>query len=84
MRQALLAELLQLYDYDISAPFDEQEVKSEQKDGATVHDISYAARTDASQPSMSCRRGTDASRLSCSCQERPEREDWLAERLRVS
>jgi len=38
----LPAELLSLYDYDASAPFDVQEVKSEQKDGATVHDLSYA------------------------------------------
>jgi dienelactone hydrolase len=38
----LPAELLGLYDYDSSAPFDEQEVKSEQKEGATVHDLSYA------------------------------------------
>jgi dienelactone hydrolase len=39
---SLPAELLHLYDYDASAPFDEQEVKSEKKDGAIVHDISYA------------------------------------------
>jgi dienelactone hydrolase len=38
----LSAELLDLYDYDTSAPFEEQEVKSEEKDGATVHDLSYA------------------------------------------
>jgi dienelactone hydrolase len=38
----LPAELLDLYDYDSSAPFEEQEVKSEEKDGATVHDLSYA------------------------------------------
>lgn len=38
----LAADLLHLYDYDASAPFDEQEVKSEEKDGAIVHDISYA------------------------------------------
>jgi cephalosporin-C deacetylase-like acetyl esterase len=38
----LPAELLRLYDYDASARFDEEEVKSEEKDGATVHDISYA------------------------------------------
>jgi dienelactone hydrolase len=38
----LPAELLHLYDYDASAPFDEQEVKSEEKEGAIVHDISYA------------------------------------------
>jgi dienelactone hydrolase len=38
----LSAELLDLYDYDSSAPFDEQEVKSEVKEGATVHDLSYA------------------------------------------
>jgi dienelactone hydrolase len=38
----LPAELSSLYDYDSSAPFDVQEVKSEQKDGATVHDLSYA------------------------------------------
>ena len=38
----LSAELLDLYDYDTSAPFEEQEVKSEEKEGATVHDLSYA------------------------------------------
>jgi dienelactone hydrolase len=38
----LSAELLDMYDYDSSAPFEEQEVKSEEKDGATVHDLSYA------------------------------------------
>jgi dienelactone hydrolase len=38
----LPAELLDLYDYDSSTPFEEQEVKSEEKDGATVHDLSYA------------------------------------------
>ena len=38
----LPARLLSLYDYDSSAPFDVQEVKSEQKNGATVHDLSYA------------------------------------------
>ena len=38
----LPAELLDLYDYDSSAPFEEQEVKSEEKDDATVHDLSYA------------------------------------------
>jgi hypothetical protein len=80
----LPAELLQLYGYDISAPFDEQEVKSEQKDARPCTTSPTPARTDASQPSMSCRRETDASRLSCSCQERAEREDWLAERLGVS
>lgn len=37
----LPAELASLYDSDPSAPFDVQEVKSEQKDGATVHDLSY-------------------------------------------
>ena len=38
----LPAALESLYDYDSSAPFDVREVKSEQKDGATVHDLSYA------------------------------------------
>jgi predicted esterase len=38
----LPAELHNLYDYDNSAPFDVQEVKSEQKEGAAVHDLSYA------------------------------------------
>jgi pimeloyl-ACP methyl ester carboxylesterase len=38
----LPAEFLDLYDYDSSAPLDVQEVNSEQKDGATVHDLSYA------------------------------------------
>jgi dienelactone hydrolase len=41
-RSTLPAELSNLYDYDLSAPFDVQEVKSEEKDGATVHDLSYA------------------------------------------
>jgi dienelactone hydrolase len=34
--------LLQQFDYDASAPLDVQEVKSEARDGATVHDITYA------------------------------------------
>lgn len=38
----LSPELLGLYDYDSSQPLDVQETKSEEKDGATVHDISYA------------------------------------------
>jgi hypothetical protein len=41
-RPTLPVELLDLYDYDASAPLDVQEVKSEEKDGATVHDLSYA------------------------------------------
>jgi cephalosporin-C deacetylase-like acetyl esterase len=41
-RPTLPAQLLDVYDYDSSAPLDVQEVKSEQKDGATVHDLSYA------------------------------------------
>ena len=35
-------ELLSQFDYDASAPLDVQEVKSEVKDGAVVHDITYA------------------------------------------
>jgi dienelactone hydrolase len=38
----LPAEFSSLYDYDSSAPFDVQETKDEEKDGATVHDLSYA------------------------------------------
>jgi dienelactone hydrolase len=38
----LPAELLRLYDYDASAPLDVKEVKAEDKDGATVRDITYA------------------------------------------
>jgi dienelactone hydrolase len=38
----LPTDLLSLYEYDSSAPFDVQEVKSEQKEGASVHDLSYA------------------------------------------
>jgi dienelactone hydrolase len=38
----LPAELLGLYDYDASASLDLQESKAEQKEGATVHDITYA------------------------------------------
>jgi dienelactone hydrolase len=38
----LPAELLDLYDYDTAQPFAVEEVKSEEKDGATVHDLSYA------------------------------------------
>ena len=30
-----------LYDYDAAAPLDVTEIKAEQKDGATVHDITY-------------------------------------------
>jgi hypothetical protein len=40
------AEFLDLYEYDSSAPVDVQEEKSEEKDGATVHTISYAGPTD--------------------------------------
>jgi dienelactone hydrolase len=36
------ADLLRLYDYNASAPLDVKEIKAEQKDGATVHDITYA------------------------------------------
>ena len=35
-------ELLSQFDYDSSAPLDVKEVKSEIKDGAVVHDITYA------------------------------------------
>jgi predicted esterase len=35
-------ELLSQFDYDGDAPLDVQEVKSEAKDGAVVHDITYA------------------------------------------
>jgi dienelactone hydrolase len=38
----LPAEFLHLYDYDASAPFEEQEVKTEEKEGSIVHDLSYA------------------------------------------
>jgi dienelactone hydrolase len=38
----LPADLLSLYDYDSSAPFDVKETKTQEKDGATVHDISFA------------------------------------------
>jgi hypothetical protein len=44
------ADLLSQFDYDAAAPLDVQEVKSEVKDGAVVHDITYAgpeARIDA-------------------------------------
>jgi hypothetical protein len=36
------ADLLSQFDYEASAPLDVQEVKSEMKDGAVVHDITYA------------------------------------------
>jgi hypothetical protein len=36
------ADLLSQFDYDAAAPLDVQEVKSEMKDGAVVHDITYA------------------------------------------
>jgi len=39
-------ELLSQFDYDASAPLDAQEVKSEARDGATVHDITYAGPSD--------------------------------------
>ena len=35
-------ELLSQFDYDSSSPLDVKEVKSEVKDGAVVHDITYA------------------------------------------
>jgi predicted esterase len=40
--RTLPAELAGLYEYDAAVPFDVQEVKTEHKDGATVHDLSYA------------------------------------------
>jgi dienelactone hydrolase len=36
------ADLLSQFEYDAAAPLDVQEVKSEVKDGAVVHDITYA------------------------------------------
>jgi hypothetical protein len=36
------ADLLGQFDYDASAPLDVEELKSEVKDGAVVHDITYA------------------------------------------
>lgn len=42
----LPSEFLDLYEYDSSAPFDVQEEKAEEKDGATVHTISYAGPAD--------------------------------------
>ena len=44
------ADLLRLYDYDASAPLDVKEIKAEQKDGPTVHDITYAGLRGASTP----------------------------------
>ena len=44
------ASLLQQFDYDSAAPLDVREVKSEERDGATIHDITYAgpaSRIDA-------------------------------------
>ena len=39
-------ELLSQFDYDASAPLDVQEGKSEVKDGAVAHDITYAGPDD--------------------------------------
>jgi dienelactone hydrolase len=36
------ASLLQQFDYDSAAPLGVREVKSEERDGATIHDITYA------------------------------------------
>jgi hypothetical protein len=41
-RPTLPAELLALYDYDASAPIAFQEKSVDPRDGATVHDISFA------------------------------------------
>ena len=41
-KATVAADLLRLYDYDASAPLDVKELKVEQKDGATIHDITYA------------------------------------------
>jgi dienelactone hydrolase len=41
-KSTLPADLLRLYDYNASAPLDVKEIKAEQKNGATVHDITYA------------------------------------------
>jgi hypothetical protein len=40
-KASVAADLLRLYDYDAAAPLDVKEIKAEQKDGATVHDITY-------------------------------------------
>jgi dienelactone hydrolase len=37
----LPAEFLDLYDYDASQPFAVEEGKTQEKDGATIHDLSY-------------------------------------------
>jgi predicted esterase len=42
----LPAEFLALYEHESSAPFDVQEVKADDKDGATVRTISYAGPAD--------------------------------------
>ena len=41
-RATVPADLLAQFDYDATAPLDVEEVKSETKDGAVVHDITYA------------------------------------------
>jgi pimeloyl-ACP methyl ester carboxylesterase len=41
-KATVAADLLRVYDYDASAPLEVEEIKAEQKDGATVHDITYA------------------------------------------
>jgi cephalosporin-C deacetylase-like acetyl esterase len=41
-RSTLPANLLHLYDYDASAPFDKTESGVQDKDGGTVHDVTYA------------------------------------------
>jgi dienelactone hydrolase len=41
-RATVSPELLSQFDYDASAPLDVRELKQDAKDGATVHDITYA------------------------------------------
>ncbi|HEY3070124.1 MAG TPA: hypothetical protein VGJ34_07385 [Gaiellaceae bacterium] len=49
-KATLPADLLALYDYDASAPFDVQESGVQKKDGATVHDMTYAGPTRPARP----------------------------------
>ena len=38
-----LSELVKLYDYAVAVPLDVREVRTEERDGARVHDITYAS-----------------------------------------
>jgi hypothetical protein len=81
------ADLLRLYDYDASAPLDMKEIKAEQKDGATVLDITYAGPEQSREAADSASKPKQAKAYDAehelNAQARADRENWLAQRLGV-